>query len=531
MANLSDADQPLNPEQREVFLKLFKLDQLFYSESNVSLSDLNKEAILEAFKKLSDFHPFIRNLRFQEISFQIEFDFTQEIKPLPHFFKMLNETGFAIPLLISSLMNQDHIRLKMESLESMYLQVSAGSDLTKEIIEKFFESLKNKLSLIFSGKLLRLTQHLWNEEFTERALETTSPIVFGTPKAEQQQYRTIAFTSHLVDERHLILLDPLFRRVSREMRSIFLENFGKLAKPCHYHDQIIEGLNGKKIRLCSLGTFRVTRFFEETLRNKDPSGSNVVEEMVKLAKEKGADLVGLGQYTSIVTKSGETVQDLGVGITSGNSLTAGFAFQALVRLMKERSLDWKTIRVGVVGALGNIGAALTEVLLDQGCELTLIVREVGQIETAEKRFSLAKSRIEFSSDLTMLKNCDVVIAAANTVQPILFPEHFKQNAIMIDVSVPSVVSSQIHETRKDIGAYQGGLAKLPLKQTLKTDWMPLPEGQIYACLAETLVLGLSGHEGSYSLGNINKEKVYDILNRAEQVGVTLGNLLPLQARS
>jgi predicted amino acid dehydrogenase len=96
--------------------------------------------------------------------------------------------------------------------------------------------------------------------------------------------------------------------------------------------------------------------------------------------------------------------------------------------------------------------------------------------------------------------------------------------------VPSNVDASVFQRRPDVKAYHGALAQLPNGQTLTTDWMPLPTGQIYACLAETITLGLSGRSGHYSMGALRKQQVLEILDLAENVGIRRGKLVPLKTR-
>jgi len=102
------------------------------------------------------------------------------------------------------------------------------------------------------------------------------------------------------------------------------------------------------------------------------------------------------------------------------------------------------------------------------------------------------------------------------------PWHLKEKAAVIDISVPSNVDPSVFEERPDVTAFHGALAKLPTDQVLATDWMPLPRGQIYACLAETIALGLSGHSGHFSIGTLRKQQVPDALRLAAEPGSRSG---------
>ena len=88
----------------------------------------------------------------------------------------------------------------------------------------------------------------------------------------------------------------------------------------------------------------------------------------------------------------------------------------------------------------------------------------------------------------------------------------------MDVSVPSNIDPRVYSERKDVRCYQGGRAQLPLGQMLRSDWVPLPHGETFACMAETICAGLVGHSGNLSFGPLTKATVRQtFLEMAEKV--------------
>ena len=78
--------------------------------------------------------------------------------------------------------------------------------------------------------------------------------------------------------------------------------------------------------------------------------------------------------------------------------------------------------------------------------------------------------------------------------------------------------------RKDVTYLQGGLAKLPLDQVVDHPWVPLKNGDCFACMAETIAMGLHKKNISYSLGRMNKPQVLESMQLAREVGIVLGGL-------
>ena len=57
---------------------------------------------------------------------------------------------------------------------------------------------------------------------------------------------------------------------------------------------------------------------------------------------------------------------------------------------------------------------------------------------------------------------------------------------------------------------------------------PGPNGEIFACMAETITTGLVELSTHFSLGGITKEQVFRALELAGQVGIQLGSIKRLR---
>ena len=105
-------------------------------------------------------------------------------------------------------------------------------------------------------------------------------------------------------------------------------------------------------------------------------GRNEARQMiagaVDLAGAEGACRVGLGAFTSIVTRGGETVTGRGVPITSGNTLTTVSAVKAITQLCRRTGLSLQDAHVVVVGASGAIGRLGAMLLARRAGSMTLV---------------------------------------------------------------------------------------------------------------------------------------------------------------
>src|SRR5262249_13637284 len=138
--------------------------------------------------------------------------------------------------------------------------------------------------------------------------------------------------------------------------------------------------------------------------------------------------------------------------------------------------------------------------------------------------TLGRPLISFCEDLSLLRECDLIVAASNSAAPIIKPEHLAENrpVLVCDVSVPADVSPDV-EVCPNVRVIQGGIAAVTNEPDFRLPGFPLPPGQTYACAAETLVLGLAGVARDFSRGAITTAQVREIVALARLHGFRLGS--------
>lgn len=130
-----------------------------------------------------------------------------------------------------------------------------------------------------------------------------------------------------------------------------------------------------------------------------------------------------------------------------------------------------------------------------------------------------------TSDYNSLKEANLIVAASNSVGPVIFPEMLGKGPIVIcDIAVPEDTDLTVVKTRDDVTVIKGGIVKLPLNPDFKINGLPLDAGTSFACLAETTLLGLTGITEHYSYGRIDKNKVKKILDIAHIHGYSLARV-------
>ncbi|MET9763733.1 aminotransferase class III-fold pyridoxal phosphate-dependent enzyme [Streptomyces sp. NPDC006372] len=232
-----------------------------------------------------------------------------------------------------------------------------------------------------------------------------------------------------------------------------------------------------------------------------------VLDAVELGVSLGAEVIGLGGHTSIVTNAGRDVVESDVRVTSGNSLTAACAYDLLTAQLALTPPGER--RVGVVGGIGNIGAVMAE-LVAPHCDALVLVGRPGsarRLATVADRLSPLVD-VKVAEDLTALRDCPIVVSATNAAEPVILPPHLAgdRDVLVCDLAVPGDVHPAV-EGLPNVRLVSGGRIQLPGGQTPHFPGITLPPGILYSCLAETILLGFEPDTPSPSYGGLSSAGV------------------------
>ena len=101
----------------------------------------------------------------------------------------------------------------------------------------------------------------------------------------------------------------------------------------------------------------------------------------RLAEKLGAQILGLGAFTSVVGDAGITIAKvLNVPVTTGDSYTVTVAVDAIREAARAMDIPLSTATAAVVGATGAIGQVCAELLADDVERLYLIGRRQEALE-------------------------------------------------------------------------------------------------------------------------------------------------------
>ncbi|NUM45983.1 MAG: shikimate dehydrogenase [Anaerolineales bacterium] len=287
----------------------------------------------------------------------------------------------------------------------------------------------------------------------------------------------------------------------------------------------IEGITsqatGKQIRgwflACPLTPTRMMELPEKTVYRK-------IIETGRLAESLGAQILGLGAFTSVVGDAGITIaKELNIPVTTGDAYTVAIGVEALLKAAEKLHISLPHTSAAVVGATGAIGQVCAKKLAEKVPELYLIGRRTSALENLRDQIQsvTGSSNIHISTDVNDIKKARLILTVTSAIDTIIHPEHLQSGSIICDVARPRDVSARVAAVRKDVLVIDGGMVDIPGSVNFHFDF-GFPPGKAYACMAETMALTLEGRFEDYTLGkDLRLDQVNEIETIANKHGFRL----------
>lgn len=244
----------------------------------------------------------------------------------------------------------------------------------------------------------------------------------------------------------------------------------------------------------------------------------------RLAERLGANLLGLGAFTSVVGDGGITIaKNLDIPVTTGDSYTIALAIRAIHHAAGVMEIPLKTSCAAVVGATGAIGAICAEMLAPEIEKLVLVGRREEKLSAVAARVRQnGKAVIETATRVDAIKDADLIITVTSAVDAVIEPHYLKSGSVVCDVARPRDISLEVSQKRPDVLVFEGGMAKVPGEVDFGFNF-GFPPQMAYACMAETIALTLENRYESFTLGkDISLSQVQTIDTIAMKHGFELG---------
>ncbi len=243
----------------------------------------------------------------------------------------------------------------------------------------------------------------------------------------------------------------------------------------------------------------------------------------RLAERLGANILGLGAFTSVVGDGGISIAHaLDIPVTTGDAYTIAVAIQAIQAAAELMGISMRGATAAVVGATGAIGQVCAELLAEDVSRLYVIGQTTEKLDHLRGRLQgPARAEIITSRSVKDVENAQLVITVSSAAQAIIHPEYLQSGSVVCDVARPRDVSAQVAALRKDVLVIDGGVVEVPGPVAFNFDF-GFPAGKAYACMAETMALALEGRFEDYTVGkNISRQRVEEIAGIAARHGFQL----------
>lgn len=471
-------------------------------------------------------------------------------------------------LITSYLLNIHHIRIAPCLSNPWVLRIEPSLNIQTVEIEAFIYSIKSVCEIIKMGRADVMLQAILGDNLNYanlldlKALESPT---FQTQLSRNRKFR-VAFLAYVSDPQYMSEWDESLSYLSSEqIMKLFDKLQNVLMEPHGIAEFTITSSTGAQVEFQYYGLPADANYFANAWKQNDTAPLNLIERAVEMAAQNNCKMLALGGFTSILAANGTALKARReIAYTTGNSLTAGVAFEAIIELCRSQKIVLSEANLGVVGANGNMGRVLSQLFAEKVDFLSLFVRAgkergvkenlVHLINRGKKNPDLfdkgiyrilkkiagfelwfndkmstqqwldhfilksPKSPFLITSDFKNLKDCSVIVSSSNTEEPLIHSQHIgSQSVIICDLAIPADVSDAVKELSQ-VYYFAGGVVELPEGNEVQTLGSGLPPNRVYACLAESLLLGLERHTENFSYGHLEIEKVQWILEKFHKHG-------------
>lgn len=485
---------------------------------------------------------------------------------------VLAEQENLTPVLSSYLLNACGLRVAPTLNGASVIRIEPPLIASREQCQFAVDAVEKMLTHLAQGNTAELISHLLGIESRPQVLPAPvrkEPVV---PTGDPAEGR-LAFLVHPVDLRNYPEMDQSFQIFSTEEIEGLVDRFNDLLEPFVIASSRITAKNG---RTAVVDFIAIPRTADQFMAMEHADAVAEVQKAIDIAKQRGAQIVGLGAYTSVVTRGGLHLRHPGVAITTGNSYTVVSAVDSIHMAVERLGTKLNEATIAVVGATGAIGRS-TAILLSEGVGRLLLIGNPARPEMSRKRLlKVAADAIAHLADLSregmrfapgtvgdrllalgpvptadaaperfqelalaleqegallittdidaMLPEADLVVTATSSADDLVTPHNLKFGAAVCDISRPPNVSRAVKEARPDVLVIDGGVVEVPGRPDLNWSF-GFEQGQAYACMAETMMLGLMHHYENTSIGtDLNLPMIRQLRAWAEELGFSLAQL-------
>lgn len=492
--------------------------------------------------------------------------------------QLLARTGYLSYVYAGFLLNKWQIRVGAPLSHPNTLRIQPPVCISTDQVSRLMEGLNDLCEILYCQDLYKLIEYTLPPAYRglrDKPGDFREGMLPMEPRDETLPH--VGFVTHFIHEGTVHAAVPAFRVLDRECIEYLLERILPISAPIILGSKSIKSKTGKSVRLTLAGLCITSAMARRGLKeHTSASMTELCHQAVELLQDQGAQVVGMGQFSSILTQNCKSIPNGDLGLTSGNSFTTYLGIQALLKKLADLGRSPEKEVLGLIGAGGNIGSIYAQYFSRHTTQIRLLgspgprgyqsARKVAQdlVAMAAKRLKDQKGQpsgeletFVYRSEsykkthdqgvtcsgrqlLEMLENeygdqmpiraiksldevqeCGIVVVATSAAEPFLGTEHLCPGAVVCDISVPVNCKPELLEEESGVEVILGGVAALPGGEAIPLKGFPLADGNVFGCLGETLLLGLEESSSSFSYGRIHLDQVEQIGEIARKHGFSL----------
>ena len=418
------------------------------------------------------------------------------------------EQEFFTPLFASYMLNVEGVRVAPTLNGKSVIRIEPALTMTWPQCERLLSALERTLALFATGDTGRILASIIEGQ--------PQPLVWATPPEKswvqvkpRPAERRFAFLMHPLDYGDAVDFDSSLAYLDDRSLEDVVRKVSGLVDPFVVSHGRVVAKTGETI----YGEFiTLPRTAEQLAGMRKEDAAAYVRGALHLARDRGAEMVGLGAFTSVVTLGGRAVTDEGVPVTTGNSYAAVASAEAARKaLALAGNREDSPPNTAILGATGAIGRAMALMLAEDVGRLTLVGNpDSSSSRVRERLLARAADVVDFVAArhaegmkfkpgtfaarlltylpcpreevIAQLERTDwlvltqetksavrgarLVVTATSATGTMIGPEDLQPHAVVCDVSRPANVSRQVTADRPDVLVIDGGIIAVPTKSIL-----------------------------------------------------------------
>ena len=514
----------------------------------------------------SEFPILVAAIRGRGLMLGMELELDHIVKSQSGLLAIYQDQGILQHVIRSYLLNAEHIHVTPLFWHGRVLRLEPPLVANATFCHQLIDALRRLLDALQRGDLGELIAHLMEGARFAKVPRLNGhkryDVSAGPPRLarSESQCNRFAYVVHLLSMSDIRSFDPSLEPFSDAQVEQFRKRMASVTKPTPLDKMVVHRPDG---RFAEGEMIVLPHLPSELLALSSKEAVNLVQSAVDLGVARGARVVGLGGFSSIVSYGGNALEQRpGVTVTSGNSLTTWAATRSVEAACARRGLAMAGCTIAIVGATGAIGHALSLLFAERAGELILVgnprnpeasLRKLQRVARDCRRhvISLAAGGREFTpgtlaaaiasrpasesdqnpeleASLTLttdinqhLPRAHIVLTATKAILPFIASRHLREGALVCDVSRPFNVAPEVVRRRPDLRLVSGGLIKAPGSSILgRMEERDQPK-VLMSCAAETIMLALSGYQSSHLCGHLEIGTIEEIGRQAESFGFSV----------